>query len=81
MTPVAEFTLPVDLEAHAPAEARGLPRDGVRMMVSRQHLARSADHAITHHRFTDLPGLLLPGDLLVVNNSRTLPAAVPPAPT
>ena len=49
------------------------------MMVSRQHLAGSADHAITHHRFTDLPGLLLPGDLLVVNNSRTLPAAVPAA--
>ena len=80
MTAVAEFTLPADLEAHAPAEARGLPRDGVRMMVSRQHLAGSADQAITHHRFTDLPRLLRPGDLLVVNNSRTLPAAVP-APT
>jgi S-adenosylmethionine:tRNA ribosyltransferase-isomerase len=77
VTAVAEFTLPADLEAHAPAEARGLPRDGVRMMVSRQHLAGSADRAITHHRFTDLPGLLRPGDLLVVNNSRTLPAAVP----
>ncbi len=61
MTAVAEFTLPADLEAHAPAEARGLPRDGVRMMVSRQHLAGSADRAITHHWFTDLPGLLLPG--------------------
>ena len=80
MTAVAEFTLPADLEAHAPAEARGLPRDGVRMMVSRDHLAGSADQAITHHRFTDLPGLLRPGDLLVVNNSRTLPAAVPAGP-
>jgi S-adenosylmethionine:tRNA ribosyltransferase-isomerase len=80
VTAVAEFTLPVDLEAHAPAEERGLPRDGVRMMASRQHLAASADHAITHHRFTELPGLLLPGDLLVVNNSRTLPAAVPAGP-
>jgi S-adenosylmethionine:tRNA ribosyltransferase-isomerase len=80
VTAVAEFTLPADLEAHAPAEARGLPRDGVRMMVSRRHLAGSADHAITHHRFTDLPGLLRPGDLLVVNNSRTLPAAVPAGP-
>jgi S-adenosylmethionine:tRNA ribosyltransferase-isomerase len=50
------------------------------MMVSREHLAGSADQAITHHRFTDLPGLLRPGDLLVVNNSRTLPAAVPAGP-
>ena len=32
--------------------------------------------AVSHHRFTDLPGLLLPGDLLVVNTSGTLPAAV-----
>ena len=72
---MAEFTLPAELEAHAPPEARGLPRDGVRMLVSR---AASAD--VTHHRFTDLPGLLIPGDLLVVNISRTLPAAVPAGP-
>ena len=31
---------------------------------------------ISHHAVTDLPGLLLPGDLLVVNTSGTLPAAV-----
>ncbi len=74
-TAVAEFTLPAELEAHAPPEARGLPRDGVRMLVS-----RTASGAVTHHRFTDLPGLLLPGDLLVVNTSRTLPAAVPAGP-
>jgi S-adenosylmethionine:tRNA ribosyltransferase-isomerase len=77
---VADFTLPAELEAHAPAEARGLPRDGVRMMVSRQRVSGSAGQAVTHHRFTDLPGLLVPGDLLVVNNSRTLPAAVPAGP-
>jgi S-adenosylmethionine:tRNA ribosyltransferase-isomerase len=69
---VAEFTLPAELEAHAPPEARGLPRDGVRLLVS-----RAADGGVAHHRFTDLPGLLLPGDLLVINTSRTLPAAVP----
>ena len=74
-TAVAEFTLPAELEAHAPPEARGLPRDGVRMLVS-----RTASTAVTHHRFTDLPGLLLPGDLLVINTSRTLPAAVPAGP-
>ncbi len=47
----AEFTLPPELEAHAPPEARGLPRDGVRMLVS-----RAASGAVAHHRFTDLPG-------------------------
>lgn len=75
MTASLEFTLPADLEAHEPPEARGLPRDGVRMMVS-----RAASGMVSHHRFTDLPRLLLPGDLLVVNTSRTLPAAVPAGP-
>jgi S-adenosylmethionine:tRNA ribosyltransferase-isomerase len=71
LTAMAEFTLPAELEAHAPPEARGLPRDGVRMLVS-----RAASGTVTHHGFTDLAGLLIPGDLLVVNTSRTLPAAV-----
>jgi S-adenosylmethionine:tRNA ribosyltransferase-isomerase len=71
MTVTAEFTLPAELEAQGPPEARGLPRDGVRMLVS-----RAAAGTVAHHQFTDLPGLLLPGDLLVVNTSRTLPAAV-----
>jgi S-adenosylmethionine:tRNA ribosyltransferase-isomerase len=80
MTAVAEFvdardalafTLPPQREAHEPPEARGTPRDGVAMLVSRQ-----AAGEITHHAFADLPALLLPGDLLVVNTSATLPAAV-----
>jgi S-adenosylmethionine:tRNA ribosyltransferase-isomerase len=66
-----EFTLPAQLEAHDPPEARGTPRDGVRMLVS-----RGVTGQISHHRFTDLPGLLLPGDLIVVNTSGTLPSAV-----
>jgi S-adenosylmethionine:tRNA ribosyltransferase-isomerase len=66
-----EFALPADLEATAPPEVRGLSRDGVRMLVS-----RAGTGTVAHRRFTDLPELLLPGDLLVVNNSRTLPAAV-----
>jgi S-adenosylmethionine:tRNA ribosyltransferase-isomerase len=74
-TAIAEFTLPAELEAHEPPEARGLPRDGVRLLVS-----RAASAAVAHHGFTDLPGLLLPGDLLVVNTSRTLPAAVAAGP-
>jgi S-adenosylmethionine:tRNA ribosyltransferase-isomerase len=65
------FVLPHDLEAHEPPEARGLTRDGVRLLVS-----HGATGEITHHRFAGLPGLLHPGDLLVVNNSATLPAAV-----
>ncbi|HLX49279.1 MAG TPA: S-adenosylmethionine:tRNA ribosyltransferase-isomerase [Streptosporangiaceae bacterium] len=66
-----EFTLPPELAAHEPAEARGLSRDGVRLLVSR----RAADQ-ISHHAFRELPELLLPGDLLVVNTSGTVPAAV-----
>ncbi|MCW2933857.1 MAG: S-adenosylmethionine:tRNA ribosyltransferase-isomerase [Actinomycetia bacterium] len=70
-TSLVNFDLPAVLEAREPPEARGLARDGVRLMVS-----RSRAQAVTHHRFTDLPSLLLPGDLLVVNTSRTLPAAI-----
>jgi S-adenosylmethionine:tRNA ribosyltransferase-isomerase len=66
-----DFTLPASLEAHDPPEARGLPRDGVRMLVSRR-----ASGEISQHGFADLPGLLLPGDLLVVNTTATLPAQV-----
>ena len=43
----------------------------MRLLVS-----RSAAGELSHHAFTELPELLLPGDLLVVNNSATLPAAV-----
>ena len=71
MTALADFELPRALEASEPPEARGIPRDAVRMLVSRR-----ATGEITHHPFTDLPSLLLPGDLVVVNTSATLPAAV-----
>ena len=65
-------TLRPELEAHEPPEARGASRADVRLMVS-----RTAGREISHHAFADLPDLLLPGDLVVVNNSATLPAAVP----
>ena len=68
---IIDFALPAELEAHDPPEARGLARDGVRLLVSRR-----ATGQVTHHRFRDLPGLLLPGDLLVVNDTGTLPAQV-----
>ena len=64
--------MPPGLEAHEPPEARGASRADVRLMVS-----RTAAGEVSHHPFSALPHLLLPGDLLVVNNSATLPAAVP----
>jgi S-adenosylmethionine:tRNA ribosyltransferase-isomerase len=66
------FKLPARLEAQRPAEARGLARDEVRLLVA----ARS-DGSITDTVFRELPGLLRPGDLLAVNISATIPAAVP----
>jgi S-adenosylmethionine:tRNA ribosyltransferase-isomerase len=68
--PPIAFDLPRDLEAHAPPEARGLARDDVRLLVSRGAAAP------THHRFRDLTSILSPGDLLVINTSGTLPAAL-----
>jgi S-adenosylmethionine:tRNA ribosyltransferase-isomerase len=59
------------VEAREPAESRGLERDDVLLLV-----ARRAQGTIEHRRFRDLPDLLEPGDLLVVNVSATLPAAV-----
>jgi S-adenosylmethionine:tRNA ribosyltransferase-isomerase len=64
------FELPSDLEADSPPEARGLRRDGVRLMVAH----KSAPGRLEHRYFTDLPSLLEPGDVLAVNVSATLPA-------
>ena len=73
MTALA-FQLPQALEATAPAEARGLERDEVRLMVADRTGGR-----IEHAQFRDLPRFLAAGDLLVVNTSATLPAALPAA--
>jgi S-adenosylmethionine:tRNA ribosyltransferase-isomerase len=66
-----DFTVPDELSAHAPAEERGLRRDEVRMLVGRREGLE-----LSHHTAADLPHVLRPGDLLVVNNSATLPAAL-----
>ena len=66
------FELPPGLEAQEPAEARGLGRDGVRLLVT-----NLAHRTVVHARFADLPQILAPGDLLVVNTSATLAAALP----
>lgn len=64
-----DFTLPPESEARSPAETRGLARDGVRLMVS-------DGEGIRHRVFSDLPTVLGPGDLLVVNDSATIPASL-----
>jgi S-adenosylmethionine:tRNA ribosyltransferase-isomerase len=69
--PSLSFILTPDLEAHEPPEARGLRRDEVRLLVSHYR-----DDRIEHARFADLPQFLERGDLLVANDSATLPAAL-----
>ncbi|MFC5636600.1 S-adenosylmethionine:tRNA ribosyltransferase-isomerase [Streptomyces bullii] len=63
--------IPEELSARVPVEQRGpgLERDAVRMLVSR-------GTQVSHHVFVELPRLLRAGDLLVVNTSPTLAAAV-----
>jgi S-adenosylmethionine:tRNA ribosyltransferase-isomerase len=56
-------------DATEPPEAHGVARDGVKLLVAQPS-------GISHARFADLGDHLRPGDLLVVNNSATLPAAV-----
>jgi S-adenosylmethionine:tRNA ribosyltransferase-isomerase len=65
------FVLPPELEATEPAEVRGGGRDDVRVLV-----AHRAGLTIEHRRFPELPDVLEPGDLLVVNTSATVPAAL-----
>jgi S-adenosylmethionine:tRNA ribosyltransferase-isomerase len=67
-----DFVLPPELEADTPPEARGVTRDAVRMLVARRH-----DGDLVHSHFSELPRFLDEGDLVVVNTSGTLAAAVP----
>ena len=66
------FTLPKELAAKEPAERRGISRDEVRLMV----IDRTQNNRVTHTKFDRLNEFLLPGDLLVFNSSRTLPASL-----
>ena len=61
------YDLPRELIAQEPAD----PRDSARLMVLSQK-----DDSIQHKIFHDLPEFLEPGDLLVVNNSKVLPARI-----
>jgi S-adenosylmethionine:tRNA ribosyltransferase-isomerase len=66
--PRTRFVLPDELSAPSPPEARGVPRDQVRLLVA-------SERWVYHTRFAALGRFLDPGDLLVVNTSGTLPAA------
>ncbi|WP_024335554.1 tRNA preQ1(34) S-adenosylmethionine ribosyltransferase-isomerase QueA [Desulfotignum balticum] len=59
------YDLPEDLIAQKPCDIRSDSR--------LLHIHRNT-HAVSHRRFADLPGLLQPGDLLVVNDTRVIPA-------
>lgn len=61
-----DYELPPEAIAQVPAE----PRDASRLLV----LDRSAGAPVEHARFAEIGGWLRPGDLLVVNDSRVIPA-------
>ncbi|HET6373397.1 MAG TPA: tRNA preQ1(34) S-adenosylmethionine ribosyltransferase-isomerase QueA [Candidatus Polarisedimenticolia bacterium] len=60
-----DYALPEELIAQEPAE----PRDSSRLMTLERATGR-----IAHHRFTEFPEMLSPGDLLVLNDTRVVPA-------
>ena len=64
-TPFFDFALPPELIAQEPCPQR----DASRLLV-----VRRVTQTIEHHVFADLPDLLSPGDLLVRNNTRVVPA-------
>jgi len=68
---VSALELNARVEAHEPPEVRGSGRDDVALLVATRH-----DGGLVHARFGELPTFLDAGDLLVVNTSATLPAAL-----
>src|ERR671916_3041036 len=69
--PSLNFDLPPELEADAPPEARGFERDEVRLMVSYR-----SDDRVVHSTFRDIGDFLEAGDVLVINTSGTMNAAL-----
>ncbi|WP_260631548.1 S-adenosylmethionine:tRNA ribosyltransferase-isomerase [Neobacillus niacini] len=64
-----DFYLPSELNASHPPERRGIRRDHVKMMVLDKKTGQ-----VSHDKFFRLADYLQPGDLVVMNNSRTVPA-------
>ena len=71
--PVTRFAATDELTADAPPEARGLTRDGVRLLVASE---QEGTVAVEHTTFRAFGRHLGPGDVLVVNNSATVPAEI-----
>ncbi|KSU60588.1 S-adenosylmethionine tRNA ribosyltransferase [[Bacillus] enclensis] len=67
----AIFEIPRQLNASAPVELTGKSRDEVKLMVLNRKTG-----SVEHSRFTQLHTQLKRGDVLVVNNSRTIPASL-----
>lgn len=65
------FNLPDRLNATKPPEQRGIKRSQVKLMVSDKK-----SKTISHDCFFNLENYLRRGDLLILNNSRTIPAVV-----
>lgn len=61
------YDLPEELIAQTPAE----PRDSSRLMVYSR-----AEDKVAHAHFYDLPDFLKSGDLLVINNTKVIPARI-----
>lgn len=66
-----QFVLPPVLNASSLPERKGIRRDHVKLMVS-DRLTGKSRHTI----FFQLDQYLSPGDVLVLNNSRTIPASL-----
>jgi S-adenosylmethionine:tRNA ribosyltransferase-isomerase len=65
-----DYDLPADAIAQVPVE----PRDAARLLVLDRRASRPTRPALQHRIFHELGELLRPGDLLVVNDSRVIPA-------
>ncbi|WP_226647342.1 S-adenosylmethionine:tRNA ribosyltransferase-isomerase [Mesobacillus subterraneus] len=70
-TGVMDFHLPENLNASLPPEKRGLRRDQVRLMILNRKTGE-----MKHDHFCNLPHYLQPGDVIILNNSRTIPASL-----
>jgi len=68
-----DYELPPAAIAQRPAE----PRDAARLLVLDRRRSRPGRPAITHHVFRQVGSLLRASDLLVVNDSRVIPARLP----
>ena len=68
-----DYELPPSAIAQVPAE----PRDSARLLVLDRNASAPGQLALSHRVFHEVVDLLRPGDLLVVNDSRVIPARLP----